>query len=102
MLKIHSTLLLLTVVSSVYSQKKMAFVIAIGEYAPNDGKGWKSISSVNDTSLILPAFRKQGFEGKNTKLLINSQATIENIRAEFAAFTKQIGPKDIVVVKIQQ
>jgi hypothetical protein len=100
MLKILSTLLLLTVVSSVYSQKKMAFVIAIGEYAPNDGKGWKTISSVNDTSLILPAFRKQGFEGKNTKLLINSQATIENIRAEFAAFTKQIGPKDIVVIHI--
>lgn len=78
----------------------MAFVIAIGEYASNDGKGWKTISSVNDTSLILPALRKQGFESKNTKLLINSKATIENIRSEFAAFTKQIGPKDIVVIHI--
>jgi hypothetical protein len=78
----------------------MAFVIAIGEYASNDGKGWKTISSVNDTSLMLPALRKQGFESKNTKLLINSHATIENIRSEFTAFTKQIGPKDIVVIHI--
>jgi metacaspase-1 len=100
MFKILSTFLFLTVISSVFSQKKMAFVIAIGEYAPNDGKGWKTISSVNDTSLILPALRKQGFEAKNTQLLINSEATIENIRSEFAAFTKRIGPKDIVAIHI--
>jgi hypothetical protein len=100
MFKILSTLFFLIVFTYTYSQKKMAFVIAIGEYASNDGKGWKTISSVNDTSLILPALRKQGFEGKNTKLLINSQATIENIRSEFAAFTNQIGPKDIVVIHI--
>ena len=91
---------LLTSIQSVFSQKKMAFIIAIGDYAANDGKGWKSISSVNDTSLILPALRKQGFESNNTKILINSQATIENIRAEFIAFTKRISPTDIVVIHI--
>lgn len=92
--------LAITCLNTSFSQKKMAFVITIGEYAKNDGKGWKDISSVNDTSLILPALRKQGFESKNTTLLINSQATIENIRSEFSAFTKKVGPKDIVVIHI--
>ena len=100
MKKILFLLIVITFIKTAFSQEKMAFVITIGEYATNEGKGWKEISSVNDTSLILPALRKQGFESKNTTLLINSKATIENIRTEFAAFTKKIGPKDIVVIHI--
>lgn len=69
------------------AQTKKAIVIAIGEYASNEGKGWSSISSTNDTLILMPALRKQGFSSKETTLLSNKDATITNI---ISTFDKQI------------
>lgn len=84
----------------VFSQEKKAFIVAIGDYAPLDGKGWKKISSVNDTTYILPALRKQGFDKKNTTVLINQQASIEGLRNGLENFTNTLKENDVVVIHI--
>lgn len=83
-----------------FSQTKRALVIAIGQYAPLNGKGWRTISSVNDTALILPSLRNQKFKKENTQLLINDQATIDGIRSSFDNLLASVKPKDIVVIHI--
>jgi hypothetical protein len=93
-------LLFTLVVFCGFGQTKRAMVIAIGKYAALDGKGWRPISSVNDTALILPALRKQGFEKGNTTLLINEQATIDNIRSAFDKLIVNTKPNDVVVIHI--
>jgi hypothetical protein len=93
-------LLFILIVFGGFGQTKRAMVIAIGKYAALDGKGWRPISSVNDTALILPALRKQGFEKGNTTLLINEQATIENIRSAFDKLIENTKPNDVVVIHI--
>jgi hypothetical protein len=85
---------------SAGAQSKRAIVIAIGEYAPLDGKGWRKLSSVNDTALVLPSLRKQGFLSTNTTLLLNEKATIENIRSAFKEVTSNTKENDLVVVHI--
>jgi len=92
-------LLLFLVFSQVtLGQKKHALVVAIGEYNPLDGKGWKKISSVNDTSYLLPALRKQGFEKENIQVILDEEGTIENIRVALNGLISKIGEKDIVFI----
>jgi hypothetical protein len=97
-----SFLLFLFTVSSFlsFSQTKRALVITIGQYAPLNGKGWRTISSVNDTALILPSLRNQEFKKENIRLLINEQATIDGIRVSFEQLLTTVKPKDIVVIHI--
>jgi metacaspase-1 len=83
-----------------FSQTKRALVITIGQYAPLNGKGWRTISSVNDTSLVLPSLRNQAFKKENIQLLINDQATIDGIRTAFEQLSSTVKPKDIVVIHI--
>lgn len=82
------------------SQTKRALVITIGQYASLNGKGWRTISSVNDTSLILPSLRNQAFKKEHIQLLINEQATIDGIRNSFEKIAGSTRPKDIVVIHI--
>jgi hypothetical protein len=98
--KLLSILLLLLCTHHVYSQTKRSLIVAIGKYAPLEGKGWRQISSDNDTTLILPALKKQGFKKENTTLIINEQGTIENIRASLKKLALETKPNDIVFIHI--
>ncbi|NGM64708.1 caspase family protein [Sphingobacterium sp. SGR-19] len=83
------------------AQTKRALVIAIGEYKDHGpGKSWSSISSVNDTAYILPALRRQGFTGDDTRLLLNEQATMTGIRSAFDHLVRDAGPGDVVTIHI--
>lgn len=95
-------LLLFILVSgfSYFSQTKRALVITIGQYAAHNGKGWRPISSVNDTALILPSLRNQQFQKEHIQLLINEQATIEGIKSSFEKLATSTRPKDLVVIHI--
>lgn len=73
-------------------------MVAIGSYDSHNGKGWKTISSVNDTTYILPVLRKQGFADENIQILVNEQATIENIRLEIQKLIKNTNKGDVVYI----
>jgi hypothetical protein len=83
-----------------FSQTKRALVITIGQYAPLNGKGWRTISSVNDTALILPSLRNQEFKKENIQLLVNDQATIDGIRSSLEKLATSTQAKDLVVIHI--
>jgi len=87
-------------VAGAFSQSKRALVIAIGTYAENEGHGWKKISSVNDTSYILPVLRQQGFSPALTKVLVNGQATIEGINESFNTLLKEAKKGEVVYIHV--
>ncbi|MES2800050.1 MAG: caspase family protein [Bacteroidota bacterium] len=82
------------------SQTKRALTIFIGKYAELEGKGWGNISSINDSSLILPTLRKQGFSSQNVQILCNEKATSENIHVAFSDLITKTKLNDIVVIHI--
>jgi metacaspase-1 len=98
MIRLAFLLIVMVCSQQMYAQKKHALVIAIGSYNQLDGKGWKKISSVNDTSYILPALRKQGFENSNIQLILDEEGTIENIRLALNELLSKIEKKDIVFI----
>jgi hypothetical protein len=98
MIRTSFFLLLLVFSPFCQAQKKHALVVAIGSYNQLDGKGWKKISSVNDTSYLLPALRKQGFEKENIQVILDEEGTIENIRIAMNGLISKIGEKDIVFI----
>lgn len=54
-------------------QRKIALIIAIGEY-PEVGR-WRNLSSMNDVKYVKEALLKNGFEQNNIDTLLNSKAT---------------------------
>ena len=75
---------------------KHALIIAIGDYPASSG--WGTISSVNDVPLIKQALLNQGFDEDNIGVLINEQATYENIIARLKSLQSEIAPGDVVVI----
>ncbi|MCZ2224237.1 MAG: caspase family protein [Chitinophagales bacterium] len=58
----------------LFAQKKIALIVAIGKYPPEQ-RYWKNLSSERDLVHIKNALLKNGFEEKNIKTLVNEQAT---------------------------
>lgn len=92
---------LLATITPIMAQTKRALVIAVGEYKDHGAeKTWPGISSVNDTSYMLPALRRQGFDPQHTQLLLNDRATMQGMRGAFTSLTEAAQPGDAVVIHI--
>ncbi len=61
--------------------KKMALIIAVGDYAPETG--WKSLNSANDVELISASLQSQGFLEKDILVLQDAKAKKETIIHHF-------------------
>jgi metacaspase-1 len=76
--------------------RKYALIIAIGDYPAQNG--WPKISSIQDVPYLEKTLQDQGFADKDIAVLRDSAATMEGIRAAFAAMTAKARRGDIVVV----
>ncbi|MBC7830096.1 MAG: caspase family protein [Chitinophagaceae bacterium] len=75
--------------------KKIALVIAIGNY--DSTTGWKNISSINDIRYVKSALINQGFEEIDIDTLKNEQATKAGIQHAIDLLIAKAGKGDIVV-----
>ncbi|RZK36162.1 MAG: caspase family protein, partial [Pedobacter sp.] len=91
-------LILFFAVGTVNAQKKHALIFAIGDY-PESG-GWSKISSAQDVGYIKNTLTKQGFAANEVKVVSDSAATKEGIKAAFENLIGSVGKKDIVVIHI--
>jgi metacaspase-1 len=82
--------------ANIFSQTKLALIIAVGEY-PAASK-IKPIASVNDVKYIKTALSRNGFEEKNIDTLINSKATKVSIINTITRLSKKAKQNDIVVI----
>ena len=92
-------LLLLTLLSLLAFQlhaKKIALIIAVGDYPASTG--WSPISSVNDVPLIKSALLTQGFSEDNINIITNAEATRAGIITALEKLGSSIEPGDIVVI----
>lgn len=80
--------------ASAWSQRKMAFMVAIGKYPP--GGRWGNLSSANDMYYIKQALLKNGFLEANMDSLKDEQATKAAIVARLDAFIEKLKDGDIV------
>lgn len=71
-----------------------ALIVGIGKYKPKSG--WIDINGDNDVSLILPQLLTNGFERRNIKTLINSEATKSNIKHELISLSNSSRKGDTV------
>lgn len=74
---------------------KRAFIIALDQYAP--GTGWGKIHSSNDTLLLKPALVRQNFLPGNIVIVSGKDLTKKKLVQAIREFTKNCGPKDIVL-----
>ncbi len=93
-----SNLLLLLTIGIAQAQKKHALVFAIGDY-PESG-GWSKISSAQDVGYIKNTLTKQGFAANDIKVVVDSAATKEGIKAAFETLIGSVGKNDVVVIHI--
>ena len=85
-------------INCLFSQSKYALVIAIGDYPQiaTRAQNWIDLSSKNDYDIVLEMLKKQKFETKNIKSLIDEQATVENIDEAFSQIFNTVVEGDIV------
>lgn len=76
------------------SNKKIAYIVAIGNYQP--GSGWGKLASMVDDTLVTEALKKQGF-GTFIKRR-NAEATLKGIRTGFEELIKNVNSGDVVVI----
>lgn len=81
---------------SAVAQKKLALIVAIGNYLPNSDI--PPIASLNDVKYIKAVLHSNGFEEKDIDTLKDSKATKNAILKELDALAKNTKPGDIVVV----
>lgn len=74
--------------------KKYAIIIAVGEY--HSESGWPKINSANDVQLIKTTLIKQNFTEDHIKVLIDNQATKQNIIEAFRDLSNMLRMGDIV------
>jgi metacaspase-1 len=86
--------LLFTLAAS--SQKKLALIVAIGEYPTNSG--CPPIASLNDVKYIKSALKKNHFAEKDIDTLKNNQATKARIIKALDALINKAAKNDIVVI----
>lgn len=82
--------------STLFSQNKLAMIVAVGEYAPTSLI--PPIASVNDVKYIKAALNKNGFTDKNIQTLINAKATKAAILKALTDLAARAKKKDIVVI----
>ncbi|MEI8075007.1 MAG: caspase family protein [Bacteroidota bacterium] len=76
------------------AQKKIALIIAVGEYP--DGGRWRNLSSMNDLKYVKAALKKNGFTDNNIDTLVNQQATKENMLQSLNRLVANVSKGDIV------
>ncbi|MCB0534032.1 MAG: caspase family protein [Lewinellaceae bacterium] len=77
------------------TQRKFAFLIAIGDY-PQEG-GWQKIHASNDLGIIRQALLNRGFPAENILTLTESEATYEGILKTWnERFVPKIRAGDVV------
>lgn len=81
--------------SSIFGQKKIALIVAIGNY-PTNQRAWKNLSSNRDLFYIREALIKNGFEASNIKALIDSNATKAGMVKALDALIAKAANGDIV------
>ncbi|MBL7746167.1 MAG: caspase family protein, partial [Chitinophagaceae bacterium] len=82
--------------TTLFSQNKIAMIVAVGEYAP--ANLIPPIASVNDVKYIKAILNKNGFTDKNILTLINAKATKAAILKGLADLATKAKKKDIVVL----
>ena len=87
--------LLLTSVNT-FCQRKLAMIVAIGQYPANSGL--RPIAAVNDVKYIRSTLNKNCFDDSNIKTLINEQATKALILEGLTNMATKAKKKDIIVL----
>jgi len=82
--------------TTLFSQNKIAMIVAVGEYAP--ANLIPPIASVNDVKYIKAVLNKNGFTDKNILTLINAKATKAAILKGLADLATKAKKRDIVVL----
>ena len=76
------------------AQRKRAFMVGISHYdTALTGYQWNNINGVEDIHLLSPILKKQGFY---LTMLLDEQATYQNITNQLSNFTNQTKKGDIV------
>lgn len=76
------------------AQRKRAFMVGISHYdTALTGYQWNNINGVEDINLLSPILKKQGFY---LTMLLDEQATYQNITNQLSTFTNQTKKGDIV------
>ena len=87
-------IVILLLSSVVNAQRKRAFLIGISHYdTALTGYQWNNINGVEDVNLLSPILKNQGFDAT---IMLDDQATFDNIVNQIAQFTNIIRKGDIV------
>lgn len=78
------------------AQTRYALLIGIGQYP--ESSGWARIHGDNDIPLLKEKLLQSGFEDKNIKTLVNSEATYNAIVAELSNLSSKGRTGDIVYI----
>ena len=87
---------LLPTISALYAQTNRALFVAIDQY-PEEG-GWTKIHATNDSRIIIPMLKKQGFFDKNISILLNEKATKKAILEQLDRIYKQSSLGDFIYI----
>lgn len=80
--------------SVVLAQRKRAFLVGISHYDTElTGYQWNNINGVEDIDLLSPILKYQGF---TTTVLLDEQATFDNVVSQITQFTNKTKKGDIV------
>lgn len=80
--------------TAVNAQRKRAFLVGISHYdTALTGYQWNNINGVEDINLLNPTLKNQGF---NTIVLLDEQATFDNIVNQITQLTNKTKKGDVV------
>jgi hypothetical protein len=100
-MKLTFQILLLAILQMAFlvvdAAEKHALIIAIGNY-DKATSGLSPISSANDVPLIMQALKSQGFDEKNTIIVLDEAATKSGIVQGLAQLEASVNKGDIVVI----
>ena len=80
---------------SAISQRKIALIVAIGQYPANSG--WGNLSSLNDIKYIKAGLLKHGFSESEINVLLDQQATRAGILNALDELYRRAELNDVVV-----
>lgn len=94
---IHTFLvsLFLCVISN--AQEKRALLIGVGDYPAE--YGWNKIHGQNDVSIIRETLIKQGFPSDNIAVLIDADATFDNVMTAFQTLLESSNKNDVIYLQ---
>ena len=72
------------------AQTRYALLIGVGQYP--EGSGWARIHGDNDIPLLKEKLLQSGFEEKDIKTLVNSEATYDAIVTELGGQSGESSP----------